>query len=150
MLNESRTCFMILGSFQIALFLVCYRRPLAGTHATDSPSDACELMPSNTYSCPRAPFRTVGLWSYYAQWCFKPRDRQKRMAGLSDKNAARPILECPEPQQQRVCLAPKAQHSALVRHRTDSPWRTWGRALGFVEPPKTTSALKARFTSVWD
>jgi len=30
----------------------------------------------------------------------KPYDRQKRMAGLSDKNAARRIMECPEPQQQ--------------------------------------------------
>jgi hypothetical protein len=37
MLNESRACFMILGSFQVALFLICHRRPLASTHATDSP-----------------------------------------------------------------------------------------------------------------
>jgi hypothetical protein len=27
--------------------------------------------------------------------------------------------------------------------------KPWGSALGFVKP-KTTSALKARFTSVWD
>src|SRR5580704_12131404 len=60
-LNESRTCFMILGSFQIALFLICHRRPLASTHATDSPLDPSELMPSNAHSCPRASCRTVGL-----------------------------------------------------------------------------------------
>src|ERR1700730_14789613 len=64
-LNESRTYFMILGSFQIALFLICHRRPLASTHATDSPLDPRELMPSNTHFCPRASCRTVGLWSYY-------------------------------------------------------------------------------------
>src|SRR4030095_8765353 len=29
MLNESRICFMILGSFQVALFLICHRQPLA-------------------------------------------------------------------------------------------------------------------------
>jgi hypothetical protein len=50
MLNESRICFMILGSFQIALFLICHRRPLASPHATDSPLDPSELMPSNTHS----------------------------------------------------------------------------------------------------
>jgi hypothetical protein len=49
MLNELRICFMILGSFQVALFLICYRRPLASTHAIDSPLDPSELMPSNTH-----------------------------------------------------------------------------------------------------
>jgi hypothetical protein len=29
----------------------------------------------------------------------KTHDRQRRIAGLGDKNAARRILECPEPQQ---------------------------------------------------
>src|SRR4029077_5853831 len=53
-LNESRTCFMILGSFQVALFLVRHRRPLASTHATYSPLDPFERMPSNIHSCPRA------------------------------------------------------------------------------------------------
>src|SRR4030095_4974058 len=48
-LNESRTCFMILGSFQVALFLVCQRRPPASTRATNSPLDPCQLMPSNTH-----------------------------------------------------------------------------------------------------
>src|SRR6266545_3743665 len=42
MLNELRICFMILGSFQVALFLICFRRPLASTHATDSPLDSSE------------------------------------------------------------------------------------------------------------
>src|SRR5437868_3966418 len=65
-LNGSRTCFMILGSFQIALFVICHRRTLASTHPTDSPLDPSELMPSNAHLCPRASFRTVGLWSYYA------------------------------------------------------------------------------------
>src|SRR5262245_26292987 len=37
MLNKSRTCFMILDSFQIALFVIFYRRSLASTHVTDSP-----------------------------------------------------------------------------------------------------------------
>jgi hypothetical protein len=54
MLNEVCICFMILGSFQVALFLICYRRPLASTHATDSPLDPSELMPSNSHFCPRA------------------------------------------------------------------------------------------------
>src|SRR5258707_13594639 len=53
-LNEFRICFMILGSFQIALFLICYRRPFASTHATQSPLDPCKLMPSNAHSCLRA------------------------------------------------------------------------------------------------
>ncbi len=82
-LNEVRIGFMILGSFQVALFLICHRRSLASTHATDSPLDPSELMPSNSHSCPRASCRTVGLWSYY-------------------------ILERLEPQQPHICLAPKA------------------------------------------
>jgi len=45
MLNESRIRFMILGSFQVALFLICYRRPVASTHATDSPRGLREVMP---------------------------------------------------------------------------------------------------------
>jgi hypothetical protein len=49
MLNEIRICFMILGSFQVALFLIFYRRPLASTHATHSPLDPFELMPPNTH-----------------------------------------------------------------------------------------------------
>jgi hypothetical protein len=49
MLNEFRICFMILGSFQIALFLICHRRALASTYATHSPLDPSELMPSNTH-----------------------------------------------------------------------------------------------------
>jgi len=49
MLNESRTCFMILGSFQVALFLVCHRRPFAITHATNSPLDPCQLTPSKPH-----------------------------------------------------------------------------------------------------
>jgi hypothetical protein len=53
MLNETRIRFMILGSFQVALFLICHRRSLASTHATDSPLDPSELMPSNTHFCPR-------------------------------------------------------------------------------------------------
>jgi hypothetical protein len=89
MLNEFRICFMILGSFQVALFLICYRRPLAGTYATHSPLGPSELMPSNTHSCPRASCRTVGLWSYYTLPIKPAHDRQKRMAGLGDKNAAR-------------------------------------------------------------
>jgi hypothetical protein len=48
-LNEVRICFMILGSFQVALFLICHRRPLASTHATHSPLDPFELMPSNMH-----------------------------------------------------------------------------------------------------
>jgi len=39
-LNESRTCFMILGSFQVALFLICYRRPLVPRGPAISPQ-AC-------------------------------------------------------------------------------------------------------------
>src|SRR6266496_6786952 len=54
MLNELRICFMILGSFQVALFLICHRQPLASTHAADSPLDPSELMPLNTHCCPRA------------------------------------------------------------------------------------------------
>src|SRR5437879_1376621 len=46
-LNVFRICFMILGSFQVALFFILNRRPLASTHATDSPLDPRELMPSN-------------------------------------------------------------------------------------------------------
>jgi hypothetical protein len=42
-------------------------------------------------------------------------------------------------------LAPRAQHSARVRHRTDSTWGTWGSAPGSHVIQKT-SALKARFT----
>ena len=33
-----------------------------------------------------------------------------------------------------TCLAPKARNSTRVRHRTDSPWRTWGSAPGFMGP----------------
>jgi len=40
MLNEVRICFMILGSFQVALFLICYRRPLAPRGPAISPQ-AC-------------------------------------------------------------------------------------------------------------
>src|ERR1043166_33321 len=36
-LNESRTCFMILGSFQVALFLICHRRPLTARRPANSP-----------------------------------------------------------------------------------------------------------------
>jgi hypothetical protein len=43
MLNKFRICFMILGSFRIALFLICHRRPLASTYAADSPLDPSEL-----------------------------------------------------------------------------------------------------------
>src|SRR5258708_34569032 len=50
-LNEFRICFIILGSFQVALFLICYRRPFASTHATDLSLDPSKLMPSNTHSC---------------------------------------------------------------------------------------------------
>ena len=42
-----------------------------------------------------------------------------------------------------VCLAPKAQRSHEVRHRTDSPGRTWGDAPG--TRTSRTPALKARF-----
>jgi len=52
-MNEFRICFMILGSFQVALFLTRHRRPLASTHPTDSPLDPFELKPSNTHFCPR-------------------------------------------------------------------------------------------------
>ena len=31
-----------------------------------------------------------------------------------------------ESPERSVCLAPTARHSIPVRHRTDSPWRTWG------------------------
>jgi hypothetical protein len=41
-----------------------------------------------------------------------------------------------------MCFAPKAQHSSQVRHGTDSLWRTWGIAPGFMIPK--TPALKAR------
>ena len=34
----------------------------------------------------------------------------------------------------------------LVRHRTDSPWRTWGSVPG-IRLPADYQALKARFTS---
>jgi hypothetical protein len=44
-------------------------------------------------------------------------------------------------------LAPKAQHSSRVRYRTDSPWRTWGRAPG-IRLPQITKALKARVSSM--
>src|SRR6476620_1112305 len=44
-----------------------------------------------------------------------------------------------DPTQQRICLAPREQHSAPG----------WGSAPGFVGS-QTTSPLKARFTSVWD
>ena len=40
-----------------------------------------------------------------------------------------------------LCCAEGAV-SLLVRHGTDSPWRTWGNAPGFVVP-KTTSAESA-------
>ena len=30
-----------------------------------------------------------------------------------------------------VGLAPKARRSIIVRHRTDSPWRTWGNPKAF-------------------
>ena len=36
-LSESRTCFMILGSFQVALFLICHRRPLTARRPANSP-----------------------------------------------------------------------------------------------------------------
>src|SRR5438094_7170718 len=36
---------------------------------------------------------------------------------------------------------------SLASLRLHSPWRTWGSALGFVEP-QTTSALKARVSRV--
>src|ERR1700747_1339913 len=49
-LNESRTCFMILGSFQVALFLICHRRPLASTRAPGSPLDLREVMRFNAHS----------------------------------------------------------------------------------------------------
>src|ERR1700730_7453100 len=68
MLNESRNCFMILGSFQVALFLICHRRSLASTRAPGSPLYPSKLMPSDTH-CPRASCRTMGLWSYYAPHC---------------------------------------------------------------------------------
>jgi hypothetical protein len=54
MLNEFRICFMIFGSFQVALFLIAIDRPLARTHPTDSPLDPSELMPSDSHSCWRA------------------------------------------------------------------------------------------------
>jgi len=38
MLNEVRICSMILGSFQVALFLICYRRPLAPRGPAITPS----------------------------------------------------------------------------------------------------------------
>src|SRR5438128_3410027 len=74
-------------------------------------------------------FTLMGLWSYYF-WAVR-RGPTRRSA------IAIPIRF--EPKQERICLAPKAQHSAPA----------WGSAPGFVEP-KTMSALKARFTSVWD
>ena len=39
----------------------------------------------------------------------------------------------------RYLFSAKAQHSAPVRHRRDSPWRTWGSALGLGDP-KSASA----------
>jgi hypothetical protein len=48
-----------------------------------------------------------------------------------------------EPKQERICLALRAQHSAPVRHKTDSPWRTWGSAPGFVEPQNNVGAESA-------
>jgi hypothetical protein len=55
---------MFFISFQFALFLICYRQPLARTHPTGSPLDLHEVMPSNAHFCPCAFCRTVGLWSY--------------------------------------------------------------------------------------
>jgi hypothetical protein len=97
-LNESRTCFMILGSFQIALFLICHRRPLARTHATDSPLDPSELMPIEHSFLPARvlPNSWTLVVLCLARWCLT-RDRQKRVAGRGDKNVARRILERPEP-----------------------------------------------------
>src|SRR2546430_2806055 len=63
-LSETRICFIFLGSIQVALFLICHRRPLASTHPTGSPLDLHEVTPSNAHFCPRASCRTVGLWSY--------------------------------------------------------------------------------------
>src|SRR5206468_12229616 len=45
-------------------------------------------------------------------------------------------------------LAPKARSLMLVRHRTDSPWRTWGSAPGIRLSPDN-QALKARLNPAW-
>jgi hypothetical protein len=108
MLNEFRICFMILGSFQVGLFLICHRRPFARTRAPGSPLYPSKLMPSDTHFCPRASCRTMGLWSYY-------------------------MRERLEPQQPRICLAPKVRHSAPA----------WGNASGFVEPQNNVRAESA-------
>jgi hypothetical protein len=113
-LNEFRICFMILGSLKIALFLICYLRPLASTHATDSPLDPSKLMPSNSHSCWRAPCRTVGLWSYYTFCPYNPQDRENRWLVLATKSPRGGSRERSEMQQQRFCLARKAQHSAIA------------------------------------
>src|SRR4029077_4790266 len=91
MLTESRTCFMILGSFQIALFLICHRWPLASTRALGSPLYPSKLMPSDTHCCPRASCRTMGLWSYYAPHCSDTLAYAQKHVALGDKCRTTPF-----------------------------------------------------------
>jgi hypothetical protein len=74
--------------------------------------------------CRSRAFPPMGLWSYYF-WAVR-RGPTRRSA------IAIPIPF--EPKQERICFAPKAQHSAPA----------WGSAPGLMAP--TARALKARFT----
>jgi hypothetical protein len=102
-LNESRTCFMILGSFQVALFLICHRRPLTARRPANSP---LRFARSNAYLTRILPERSSAEQLDFGRTtpcpivCGDPYDREKRFAGLTDKNAALRILEWPELQQQ--------------------------------------------------
>jgi hypothetical protein len=49
MLNKSRTCFMILGSFQVALFLICQFKGHSQRKSADSP---LRFARSNAYLTP--------------------------------------------------------------------------------------------------
>src|SRR5262249_29610229 len=65
-LNEVRICFILLIPCTFALFFICYRRPLASTHATDSPLDSIRTNAIQHPFLPRESCRTIGLWSYQA------------------------------------------------------------------------------------
>src|SRR4026208_1847331 len=49
MLNEVRICFMILGSFQVALFWICHRWPLAPRGSAISPQACATLCTPGVY-----------------------------------------------------------------------------------------------------
>jgi hypothetical protein len=91
---------MILDSFQVALFLICHRRPLASTarhrfalgsvrtNAIEHPFLTARVLPNSW---------TLVVLGLADGAVMQRRPRRKR---LGDRNAKRRILERPEPQQQ--------------------------------------------------